>query len=285
MLVVHRLYALVCNASANKSGPDCQQEIIPLADASQMLSGSASASMIYYKFAVDGINKTRISFSVAALESNKPTPQVFIRWRNLPDANTYDFVGCSTEFCGVNQVNLEVLFGYYGDWYIGIMSNRTEYGIWHGNICPNNCTDHGICNNEGEMMGTCSCSANWSGLDCSILLGCVNNCSSHGRCDEEAGNYACICDTGYTSNDCGIMLPHCPNNCSSHGTCSGAAGNYTCICDNGYASADCSNSAIHDLHVEYLVLLLLGGIIALSTIIGLVTWVCMGRRNSFRKIQ
>lgn len=163
----------VCNSSANVAGPDCGTSVVELAPATgQLISGTASTSMTYYKLKVDLFNKTRLSFSVASMTSS-PTPRVYVRWGNLPDENTYDFVGCSTEFCAVNQVDLEVLSGSAGDWYIGILAapNVTEkydFGIWHGSVCPNNCGgDHGSCNTEGKDMGTCKCNEGFTAIDCS----------------------------------------------------------------------------------------------------------------------
>jgi len=163
----------VCNASANVAGPDCKTSVVQLAPATgQLIDGTASSSMTYYKLNVDLFNKTRLSFSVASMTSDA-TPRVYARWGNLPDETNYDFVGCSTEFCAVNQVDLEVLSGSAGDWYIGIVAapNTTEkykFGIWHGSVCPNNCGgDNGACNASGKDMGTCTCKAGFTAIDCS----------------------------------------------------------------------------------------------------------------------
>jgi len=163
----------VCNASANVAGPDCNTSVVDLASTTgQLISGTASATMTYYKLTVDLFNKTRLAFSVASMTSS-PTPRVYVRWGNLPDENTYDYIGCSTQYCAVDQVDLEVLGGSAGDWYIGVLAatNVTEsyaFGIWHGSVCPNNCGgDHGSCNTEGEKMGTCTCKEGFAAIDCS----------------------------------------------------------------------------------------------------------------------
>jgi hypothetical protein len=165
--------AKVCNASANVAGPDCDTSVVELASASgQLYDGTAGPSMVYYKLKVDLLNKTRLSFSVAS-KTSAPTPRVYVRWGNLPDENNYDYVGCSTEYCAVNQVDLEILTGSAGDWYIGVSaapntSDSYAFGIWHGSVCPNNCGgDHGTCNTEGEKMGTCSCAEGFTAIDCS----------------------------------------------------------------------------------------------------------------------
>ena len=128
---------LVCDASANVAGPDCTTSVVALGAATgQLYSGTASSSMVYYKLNVDLFNKTRLSFSVASMKASDPSPRVYVRWGNIPDENNYDFVGCSTQYCAVNQVDLEILSGFAGDWYIGVVAgNTTEsyaFGIWHG---------------------------------------------------------------------------------------------------------------------------------------------------------
>lgn len=163
----------MCNASANVAGPDCTTSVVELGSASgQLYDGTAGSDMVYYKLKVDLVNKTRLSFSVAS-KTAAPTPLVYVRWGNLPDKDTYDYVGCSTEYCAVNQVDLEILSGSAGDWYIGVVaapntSDAYAFGIWHGSVCPNNCGgDHGKCNTEGEKMGTCTCTEGFTAIDCS----------------------------------------------------------------------------------------------------------------------
>ncbi len=134
---MYLIFSLVCNASANVAGPDCTTSVVELAPATgQLVSGTAGPDMTYYKLKVDLFNKTRLSFSVASM-TTAPTPRVYVRWGNLPDENNYDYVGCSTEYCAVNQIDLEVLSGSAGDWYIGVIaaantSEKYDFGIWHG---------------------------------------------------------------------------------------------------------------------------------------------------------
>ena len=75
--------------------------------------------------------------------------------------------------------------------------------------CPNECSNHGVCENW-----TCVCDPEYTGYDCS-LLACAPNCSLHGYCY----NGTCYCAPGFTGSDC--MIATCPNHCSGHGRCDG----------------------------------------------------------------
>jgi len=134
-----------------------------------------------------------------------------------------------------------------------------------GGACPNSCTGHGFCRQEGK----CACFAGYTGYDCSIrscpsgaswgevALG-VNNapvhadseCSGRGVCDRTSA--LCACFTGYEGAACERQA--CPNKCSGNGKCRflselpSAAGYSSwearrvqkCVCDGGFTGADCS---------------------------------------------
>jgi len=102
-------------------------------------------------------------------------------------------------------------------------------GVWifDPNICPRNCSGHGICD-----MSQCVCEPSWYGIDCSMQRcpgsicyvepgskeqSCIE-CSQNGRCISGR----CICNPGWGHFDCSTAL--CPDNCSStpedvHGIC------------------------------------------------------------------
>ena len=95
--------------------------------------------MSYYRIKVveDGNNVAHLAFSVAAINSSNPNPQVYIRWGNIPDEKQHDFVGCSTQYCAINQVDINLGRGASGYWYIGLQapnsfSNPYDFAIWHG---------------------------------------------------------------------------------------------------------------------------------------------------------
>lgn len=97
------------------------------------------------------------------------------------------------------------------------------------------CSAHGQC--SGNPTYECSCSAGWTGADCSYRT-CATGvswftlpeednvahiseqveCSDMGVCDRVAG--VCVCATGFTGTSCSRMVcPGNPTECSGHGVC------------------------------------------------------------------
>jgi N-acetylneuraminic acid mutarotase len=99
-----------------------------------------------------------------------------------------------------------------------------------GELCPDECSDHGECTTRG-----CKCDEGFSGSDCSIEAVCRNECSQHGFCKSD---FKCECYWGYRGESCQIYV-NCPNNCTDieHGRCL-ATGD--CLCYEGYIGDDCA---------------------------------------------
>ena len=110
--------------------------------------------------------------------------------------------------------------------------------------CPNGCSSHGVCFN-----GTCTCEANFAGLDCSSIT-CPNDCGgeSNGLCMADG---VCECRDGFGPltpggvNDClGRLSSYaCASMCSGHGVCNTSGTPAVCECDPGFAGDDCSTRA------------------------------------------
>ena len=66
--------------------------------------------------------------------------------------------------------------------------------IYHSHLrlgCPANCSDHGICDDDGS----CDCDDGWTGELCDQEV-CPSNCSGNGECDLQLSE--CICSDFYT---------------------------------------------------------------------------------------
>ncbi|XP_068508852.1 tenascin isoform X3 [Syngnathus scovelli] len=93
--------------------------------------------------------------------------------------------------------------------------------------CPENCEDHGHCED-----GKCVCDEPWTGSDCSELL-CLNDCLARGLCV----NGSCRCEPGFSGEACGQLS--CPADCHGNGICVDGR----CACAAGYGGDDCSRFA------------------------------------------
>jgi hypothetical protein len=109
---------------------------------------------------------------------------------------------------------------------------ETVVPYYAGADCPNACSGHGTCTNNG-----CLCWAGWGNGDetggacdqrkCPYEIAWVDvptyenkahalrECAGRGICDRETGE--CNCLTGFTGKGC--KRSTCPNDCSGHGTC------------------------------------------------------------------
>lgn len=131
-----------------------------------------------------------------------------------------------------------------------------------GGSCPNQCSGHGTCRQEGQ----CACFAGFEGYDCSMrtcpsaeswgehqsTMHSMSECAGRGVCERSTGT--CSCFDGYEGAACERAM--CPNDCSGHGRCRTLAElpevqkfGYSdweaermqvCVCDGGYQGADCS---------------------------------------------
>ena len=121
--------------------------------------------------------------------------------------------------------------------------------------CPSSssfvtCSGHGTCSTSSSSAGddaTCSCSAGYSGSDCS-RKDCPTGttpggaCSGRGACNTATGT--CTCSAGFTSSDCrtAVSTPKtCPGDCSGHGTCDEGSG--LCSCSTGFTGSACSTAS------------------------------------------
>lgn len=131
-----------------------------------------------------------------------------------------------------------------------------------GGSCPNQCSGHGTCRQEGQ----CACFPGFEGYDCSMrtcpsaeawgqdqaVMHTQSECAGRGVCQRETGT--CSCFDGFEGAACERAM--CPNSCSGHGKCRTLAelpkvqqAGYAswelkrvqkCLCDGGYTGADCS---------------------------------------------
>jgi len=66
---------------------------------------------------------------------------------------------------------------------------------------PLACSGQGICQNNG----TCNCSSQWEGADCSIPI-CPSsngiNCNDHGFCNDSSSPFFCQCFEGWSGSAC-----------------------------------------------------------------------------------
>lgn len=121
-----------------------------------------------------------------------------------------------------------------------------HYGYACEDICKNNCSGRGVCQEDDQGHGFCECHTGYGGDDCSEEIPCPNDCSKNGKCVRGE----CVCDNGYgkyfnngfedmrpvagSQNDCSEKL--CLNDCSGKGTCEEGK----CMCRSGYSGEDCS---------------------------------------------
>ncbi|KAI5108184.1 attractin [Silurus meridionalis] len=76
--------------------------------------------------------------------------------------------------------------------------NLTGFNIsYRINMCPNNCSDHGVCHlaNSSDVV-QCECEEGWKGDACDVPY-CVSNCSFPmlGQC--QMSNKSCLCNPGW----------------------------------------------------------------------------------------
>jgi len=64
----------------------------------------------------------------------------------------------------------------------------------------------------------------------------------------------------------------CPNACSNNGNCVLSNGAYSCQCNDGYELFDCSQKKDSGFKTEYIVLIVIGSIIALAALVGLIVY-------------
>jgi len=83
--------------------------------------------------------------------------------------------------------------------------------------CPNNCSGNGTCNTDGK----CSCSATYTGEDCSQKV--PDHCNGKGTYNEANGT--CTCNAGYFGTACEIDCSLCEKN---GGICDTKSGKCNC---------------------------------------------------------
>jgi len=71
----------------------------------------------------------------------------------------------------------------------------------------------------------------------------------------------------------------CPNNCAGNGNCAFVKGAYQCTCNDGYQSFDCSQKKDSGFKTEYIVLIVIGSIIALAAVLGFIVYLYNRNRH------
>jgi hypothetical protein len=97
--------------------------------------------------------------------------QLFASKGQLPQPKNADISNCYGSGCtGVLTINITTLEQEDTIWFIGVIpvySNKT-YGIWFNSICAPGCTEHGLCQLSGPLIGKCVCAADFIGAGCQI---------------------------------------------------------------------------------------------------------------------
>jgi len=77
--------------------------------------------------------------------------------------------------------------------------------------CPNRCSGHGRCLNDGR----CSCSIGFGGRDCNVPMPCPSGCSGRGECVQGR----CRCVPGWSGESCDVCRVGSTAACNNKGAC------------------------------------------------------------------
>ncbi|XP_033127716.1 fibrillin-1-like [Anneissia japonica] len=137
-----------------------------------------------------------------------------------------NYGGCNrtTESC----VNTDGSF--YCDCFTGFARNSST------GICQPVCTPPCV-NGKCLAPDFCSCSANYTGADCSEFNECLNkNGGCEQVCENYPGGFRCSCYDGYSLSQLTDCVPVCQPYCQNNGHCIGPN---TCDCPDTYSGERC----------------------------------------------
>jgi len=158
----------------NTAGVDCKLNI-------------TNANGLTYNFTTNKLSKTNdlkiyalsnVSYKslYVSLYDDKPNNKalVYASFNRVPvlvsgkvDA---DLKFCNNDYCSkVQSISTKKAFSSEnGTWYIAVQAGRdlNDYSLWFNFICPNNCTDHGVCKTTSEEFGMCYCEQTYDSLLC-----------------------------------------------------------------------------------------------------------------------
>lgn len=110
--------------------------------------------------------------------------------------------------------------------------------------CTTNPCVHGSCKDTGLNAHVCTCTAGWSGPDCSQDMdecadAAASQCHLHASCVNQPGSYTCACSAGFQGDGHVCELDdECASGtheCLPEATCNNVVdGTYHCICPVGY---------------------------------------------------
>uniref|UniRef100_A0A2C9KEE2 EGF-like domain-containing protein n=1 Tax=Biomphalaria glabrata TaxID=6526 RepID=A0A2C9KEE2_BIOGL len=115
--------------------------------------------------------------------------------------------------------------------------------FFYGEFCSQSCActsaNAKTCN---HVNGTCSCTAQWKGTNCSIDVDeCQDKtytCPSNSYCTNLNGGYTCTCASGYFKNVSNNTCQTCACNMSRTMSCDPTSGK--CSCKSGWQGSTCN---------------------------------------------
>jgi len=152
-----------------KFGPNCNNTYTNITGWYNMTSFKATGDLQYFAY----YNET-LQIGVGYEEVDQPAPALYASLFNWPTNQSNGYMaggpsmGSAVNFLDVQLPNIS------SNWFIAIQAEAgTEFYIWIGMVCPNNCegedfgtsgnNTHGICN---PQSGLCSCEKHYKNLSC-----------------------------------------------------------------------------------------------------------------------
>lgn len=152
--------------SKNMTGPNCT--IYYNESISDVNIVSVGGKYRYWALPVPA--NSQASVSVAPDEGDFWNYQVFASLGQLPQLKNTDLSNCYGSSC-LAAWTINITSGPADEiWYIAVLPafNNKTYSIWFNSVCHPQCINHGLCTTDGNFIGKCACSADYSGSACQI---------------------------------------------------------------------------------------------------------------------